>query len=100
MPDAHKFDRRSTDANVAALAVRVNAFESWAERLEVEVKSNTRLTEEVHGNTAEIVELFKASKDFFEFTARWGKRVAIFAKYVSYIAGAIAAVWAVLNLRR
>jgi hypothetical protein len=100
VPDAHKFDRRSTDPNAESLGTRMSAVEGWCEQMDFELKANTRLTQQVHTNTEEIVQLFKASKEMFEFLARWGKRFAIFARYVSYVAGAIAAVWAVVNLRR
>jgi hypothetical protein len=94
------FDRRATDVNAQSINTRMSGVEGWCEQLDFELKANTRLTQQVHTNTQEIVELFKASKEMFEFLARWSKRFAIFAKYVSYVAGAIAAVWAVLNLRR
>lgn len=98
MPEA--FDRRSTDVNAQSTATRLSAVEGWCERMDFELKANTALTKQVHTNTEEIVELFKAFKELVEFMAKWGKRFAIFAKYVSYVAGAIAAVWAVLNLRK
>lgn len=60
--EAHKFDRRGTDANVAALSVRVHGLEGRVGVLEdkVDINSreliaNTALTKQVHKNTEDIV---------------------------------------------
>lgn len=69
----HQFDRRSTDANVAALSVRVSGLERRMENVEKaqtentrELQANTQLTkqahamiEEVRQNTVDIVEAVK-----------------------------------------
>jgi hypothetical protein len=59
----HKFDRRGTDANVAALSVRVRGLEGRVGLLEDKVDlnsreliANTALTKQVHQNTEAIVE--------------------------------------------
>lgn len=104
MPDApHNFDRRTSDPNIAALALRVDALERRMETFSHEqrqittaLESNTRLTEDIHGNTADIVEAMSDLK----VLGRWGKRIAIVSKYIGIVAGAVAAVWAMLNLRR
>jgi hypothetical protein len=44
----HRFDRRSEDVNVAALAFRVNRLESRMELVEQGLKTNSR---ELHANT-------------------------------------------------
>lgn len=105
--DPHNFDRRGTDPNVSALAVRVTVLEQRMERFDdalrqntVELKSNTRLTEEIHGNTEDIIEAVKATKAFWEFASRWGKRFAIFAKYASYVVGLGVAVLTWLHLKK
>jgi hypothetical protein len=73
MADAHTFDRRGSDANVQALAVRVSGLEGRMETVEravrtnsLELQANTRLTKQVHemaerteGNTMEIVNAVK-----------------------------------------
>lgn len=96
----HNFDRRATDSNAAALSTRMNTVEKWCETMDYELKANTKLTMQVHKNTEDIVELMASAKEMWEFLTKWGKRFAIFSKYVSYVAGAIAAVWALLHLRR
>lgn len=67
--EIHSFDRRGTDANVAALGVRVQGLEGRMQVVELEVRTNsreleanTRLTRQVHEmaervekNTGEIV---------------------------------------------
>lgn len=65
-PETHNFDRRWTDVNVEALAVRVTGLEGRVESLErdlkdntVELRANTTLTKQVHTNTETIVEAVK-----------------------------------------
>lgn len=67
---AHRFDRRKTDPNVASLAVRVASLEKGFESLDHrvteygrslerqsnEISANTALTEEAHGQTATLLE--------------------------------------------
>lgn len=96
----HGFDRREEDVNVKALSVRVKAVEELQEALGYDLAENTRITSQIQTNTAEIVELFKASKEMFEFLARWGRRFAILMKYTGMIAGGVAAIWAAIHLRK
>lgn len=95
-----EFERRKEDVNVAALGDRVKGVEGWCERMDFELRANTVLTKQIHANTEEMVDLFKSSKEMFEFLAKWGKRFAVFVKYVGYVAGGITAVWALLNIKR
>lgn len=97
----HQFDRRDSDANAMALSTRVGILEKWAETMDLELRANTRLTKQVHENTEGIVAAVEGTKEMWDFLSKWGRRIAIFAKYVGYIAGAVAAVWAVIvNFRR
>ncbi len=84
--DARRFDRRGTDINVEALALRVTGLESRVEVVErdlkantLELSANTALTKQVHSmgesiktDTAELIEF---AKDAAVFT-KWGKRLA------------------------
>jgi hypothetical protein len=70
------FNRRNSDANVASLALRVDALERRMETVELEVRTNNReiaantaLTEEIHGNTADMAEMFKATRNGFRMLA-------------------------------
>jgi hypothetical protein len=47
--EAHQFDRRITDANVASLSIRVSSLERRVEVVESDLKDNTR---ELQTNTA------------------------------------------------
>lgn len=105
MTDA--FNRRATDGNVAALALRVTALEQRMEQFEdelrvntVELRSNTALTEQIHGNTEDIIAAVQATKAFWDFASKWGKRFAVFAKYLSYIVGLVAAGLAVMHIKK
>lgn len=105
--DAHHFDRRSTDGNVAALALRVTSLELRMEQFEdqlrvntVELRSNTRLTEEIHGNTEDIIAAVQATKAFWDFASKWGKRFAIFSRYAGYVLGFVAAALALLHFKK
>lgn len=105
--DYHQFDRRKHDPNVAALALRVTALEQRMEQFDeglrkntVELKANTALTELIHGNTEDIVAAMKGLKGFWEFSSRWGKRVAVAAKYGTYIVGFVAAILAAFSFRK
>lgn len=62
MNEEHSFDRRITDANMAALNIRVTGLEGRMEIVEQkqddharELFANTALTKQVHSNTEEIV---------------------------------------------
>jgi hypothetical protein len=79
MSGDHHFDRRSSDGNVASLAIRVDALERRMETVEIEVRNNNRelaantaLTEEIHGNTADMAEMFKATRNGFRMLAGAG----------------------------
>lgn len=66
--DAHQFDRRKDDVNVASLANRVGMLEGRVEVIEhemresnaglraanAEIRANTRLTEEAHGWSSDV----------------------------------------------
>lgn len=62
----HQFDRRVSDVNWDGMHRRVSVLERWKEtfshdfnELKAEVQSNTRITEEIHGNTEDIVQAVK-----------------------------------------
>lgn len=82
---------------IEAILPRIDALEKWAESFKLqmtdvgnEVKANTRLTEEIHSNTHELIETMADLKAL----GRWGKRAAVFSKYAAYVMAAIAAAWA------
>jgi hypothetical protein len=84
---------------IDAIHTRLIAVEGWMEAVKLqmmdvgnEVKANTRLTEDIHSNTHELIETMADLK----VLGRWGKRAAIGAKYLTYIGGVIAAAWAFL----
>jgi hypothetical protein len=102
MNEAHQFDRRNSDPNVAALSVRVTGLERRMQSVEMqqaannrELAANTALTKQVHSavelisqNTADIIEATKWLST--------SKKIAVGGSaVVGAIAGAIAAVAAV-----
>lgn len=94
MPKAmedHSFDRRKSDVNWNGLHQRVQILEEWKEtfshdfnELKAEVRSNTKLTEEIHGNTTDIVEAVK-------WLSTTKKLVLVIFASVTGISGAIVA---------
>lgn len=96
---AHE-DEVSAHQRIDAMLPRIASLEQWAEGFKLqmtdvanEVKANTRLTEEVHGNTSELIETMADLK----VLGRWGKRAAMGAKYLTYLLGFLAAWWAWMN---
>lgn len=92
----HRFDRRGTDPNVAALALRVTALEERMEQFDaglqrntIELRANTALTEKIHGNTEDIVAIVQGLKVF-----------AVVSKYATYIVGFVAAALALFHLKK
>jgi hypothetical protein len=90
----HNFDRRSTDVNVAALAVRVDSVERRVENMELQMKANTQelranteLTRQIHIKTEEMHDAFAVAKGGFRTLEFIGKA----AKPVLYIGGAVGA---------
>lgn len=90
----HNFDRRSTDVNVAALAVRVDSVERRVENIELQMKANTQelranteLTRQIHVKTEEMHDAFAVAKGGFRTLEFIGKA----AKPVIYIGGALGA---------
>lgn len=81
LDDNHQFDRRSSDANVASLSLRVGSLEGRVTVLEqglnsntLELRANTVLTQQVHTNTEAIVEAVKwmaTTKRFMYSTGKW-----------------------------
>lgn len=105
--DEHQFDRRSSDVNVQGIALRVAALETRMEVVEKgmrdnarELLANTALTKQVHKNTEAIVEAVESLAAMWEFGTRWGKRIAIFSKYATFVVGLIVAVMTALHLRK
>lgn len=92
--------QRKDFLTLEALDTRVTALEGVMEdfKLQIsdvgnEVRANTRLTEEIHSNTADLVEAIGDLKAF----GRWGKRFASFARYTSYVLIFIGSVWALIK---
>lgn len=90
-----RFDRRSTDVNVAALAIRVDALERRAENLEhqvkentLELRANTELTRQIHIKTDEMHDAFAVARGGFRTLEFMGKA----AKPLLYIGGVVGAV--------
>lgn len=81
------------DTRVTALEGVMESFQLQIVEVGREVKANTRLTEDIHGNTADLVEAIGDLKVF----GRWGRRFATFARYGSYVLIFIGAVWALLK---
>lgn len=112
--ESHRFDRRSTDVNVQALAVRVAGLEARIEVVEKDMKANARellantaLTRQVHEKaeriekgTADIVEAVAALGALWNFSSKWGRRIAIFSKYAAYVVGLGVAILTALHLRK
>lgn len=107
MEKDHQFDRRASDVNVQAIALRVAALETRMEVVEKgmrdnarELLANTALTKQVHQNTEAMVEAMQSLAGLWEWLGRWGKRIAIFSKYAAYVVGFVASILAVLHLRK
>lgn len=93
----HAFNRRATDPNVAALAVRVSGLEGRVAVVEqsltdntTELRANTALTKQVHSNTETLVELAQSAA----VIGKIAKKTSIGLKYLGFGAGGIAAVMA------
>lgn len=90
-------EEASAHERIDGLVTRMDSVERWMEGFKLqmnnvgeEVRANTRLTEEIHGNTSELVETMADLKTL----GRWGKRAAIFSKYVAYVVALFGAAWA------
>jgi hypothetical protein len=90
----HHFDRRTTDVNVAALAVRVDSVEKRVENMELQMKANTtelrantELTRQIHVKTEEMHDAFAVAKGGFRTLEFIGKA----AKPILYVGGVVAA---------
>lgn len=68
----------------------IKLLEEGQQSLARKVDENTAITTNIDNATAEIITAFRDAKGFFA-VARW---VGLTAKWVTYIAGAIAALWA------
>lgn len=97
---AHNFDRRGTDANIAALSVRMSGVEGRVEVLEqkqettnVELRANTELTRQMHAKVEEIHEVFMAAKGGFKLVEGAGK----IAKPLLWLVILVGAVWGYLT---
>lgn len=78
-PERRQHARRADDANWPDLSTRVTALETRMEVVEFEVKNtnreiaaNTALTEEIHGQTSEMWEIFDTAKMGFRFMGKVG----------------------------
>lgn len=72
-------DRLASDANFDALNIRVSALETRMEGVELEVKNsnrelaaNTALTEDIHGKTYEMYEIFDSTRNGFRMLGNVG----------------------------
>lgn len=93
-------ERRKQDANVQSLATQVTSLAERVHSMDFELKANTRLTQQIHTSTEDLVAAIEGTKEMWAFLSKWGKRLAIFLKYVGIIAGAITAIWTAVNLRK
>lgn len=91
--------RKHDEVSLETLDLRVMALEDGFEQMRDdiggarrEILANTRLVEEIHGNTADIVEVMSDLKVLF----KWGKRLAKPAAYV-FALGASAYVYLKTN---
>lgn len=96
----HSFDRRESDVNVRAVATQVKAVAERVEAMDFELKANTILTKQIHTSTEDLVSAIEGTKEMWAFLSKWGKRLAIFLKYVGICAGAITAIWSAMHLRK
>ena len=76
---ANTDDRQASDGNFASLNLRVSALESRMECVELEVQNNNRelaantaLTEEIHGKTFEMYEIFDSTRNGFRMIGNIG----------------------------
>lgn len=77
--EEHNFDRRYSDVNWLSLSQRMGALEGRVEVLEKntrdnnrELKANTELTEQIHGQTAEMYEIFEPARNGFRMIGAIG----------------------------
>lgn len=80
--ETHHFDRRRSDTNYKSLGERVTILEDRMEKFEHdlgdarrEIKSNTELTEEIHGQSAEMYEAFTTARNGVRVLASLGNGV-------------------------
>lgn len=117
MPE--QVERRKSDSfiheRIDSLSTRLDSVEKWAESFEYkmvnvgnEVQANTALTEDIHGKTDEMYQMFAAARNAFRMLtsiANFGLRLGglllrllrflgALAKPALYIIGFCAAVWA------
>jgi hypothetical protein len=103
--EPHRFDRRSSDANVAALALRVDSVERRVENMELqmranttELRANTELTRQIHVKTEEMHDAFAVAKGGFrtlEFIGRATKPLLYMAAALgAVVVGVKTGVWA------
>lgn len=72
--------RREADLVMASMPMRFDALEARV----IGIEKNTR----------SLVEGIQSATSFWAFMTKWGKRFAVFMKYVGYVAAAGAAVYA------
>lgn len=83
--------RRESDLALTGLPARVN-------RLELDMKANTVITQQVYENTRTLIEGIEAASSFWTFMSLWVGRFRrwsyALAKWVGVVAVAVSAVWA------
>ncbi len=86
-------NRRSTDQSYAALVLVVEEMKADQAEFRAELKKNSELTAKINTMTEEMVDLFAAAKGAFRVLGWFGTCV----KWLGGIAGAGAALWALLS---
>lgn len=91
---SNSIDRRASDPWRADITQRMQAMETAHQEMKVNLEANTRVTQAVKANTDEIVEFFASAKGAFTVLGWLGK----VAKWVTAIAAAAGAVWALTKV--
>lgn len=84
------YERAAIQKRLDHLETRIVNVETAVDALGDDVRDNTKLTQEIHRNTVEMVELFATAKGGFKVVGWFGT----FAKWVAGVLAAVAAVWA------
>ena len=86
--DRRAQDRRASDPRVAVLVEKIRVMETRQDDLAKQLEFNTKITEAVRQNTADIVEVWKAAHGGLKVLGWMGA----IARWVTIIAGCVAAV--------
>ena len=94
--ETHKFDRRTTDANLEAIGVRLQGLEGRVEVLEqkseatnLELRANTELTRQTHRKVEDIHDVLDAARGGFKLIEGAGR----IAKPLLWVILLVGSVW-------